>query len=234
MFRAASSGRTLASLLGPAVFLAGCTIAPPAQRPDSPGHLTGDAPIPRAVIPPPVSAVPVLPPPAAAPPGETYTVVVNDVPARELLFALARDAEINVDIHPGIDGFVTLNAVDQSLDEILDRISRQLPVRYERKGSSVFVEPDDAFFRAYQLDYVNITRESSGAITTSTEVATVAGASGGTGNNASDSTITNTSSNQLWENLAADLKAIISPGNGSGPVEAARARTSSSTAKVAC
>ncbi|MGI9334133.1 MAG: hypothetical protein ACR2RL_13375 [Gammaproteobacteria bacterium] len=209
---AGHTGVRLLVLIAMAILVVGCTIAPPAQRPDSAGHINEEAPVPQPVIPPPVHAVPILPPPVAEPPGETYTVVVNDVPARELLFALARDAEINVDIHPGIDGFVTLNAVDQTLDEILDRISRQLPVRYERKGSSVIVEPDVAFFRSYQLDYVNITRQSSGAITTSTEVATVAGADGGSaGNNASDSTITNSSNNQLWESVASDLRTIVAP-----------------------
>ena len=35
---------------------------------------------------------------------ETYSVVVNNVSVRELLFALARDAKVNVDIHSGITG----------------------------------------------------------------------------------------------------------------------------------
>ena len=87
--------RALSLALVAATLLAvGCTIAPPSQRPDSPGHITAETPTPKPVIPPPVQAVPILPPPVAAPPSETYTVVVNDVPVRELLFALARDAEI--------------------------------------------------------------------------------------------------------------------------------------------
>ena len=41
-----------------------------------------------------------LPPPKPSTKVETYSVVVTNVPAQEILFALARDAKINVDINP--------------------------------------------------------------------------------------------------------------------------------------
>src|SRR3989338_665209 len=63
----------------------------------------------------------VLPPPKPATKMETYSVVVTNVPAQEILFALARDAKINLDIHPGIQGTVTLNALNQNLPQILTR-----------------------------------------------------------------------------------------------------------------
>ena len=65
------------------------------------------------------------------PPLETYSVVVTGVQLQDLLFALARDAHLNVDIHPGITGRVTLNAINQTLPQILARISRQADVRFE-------------------------------------------------------------------------------------------------------
>ncbi len=81
-----------------------------------PLHGTGIPPIIRRTIP--------LPLPVAAPKAETYSVVVTNVPAQEILFALARDAKINLDIHSGIQGTVTLNAIDQTLPRILSRMSR--------------------------------------------------------------------------------------------------------------
>ena len=47
-------------------------------------------------------------------------MVVNNVRVQELLFALARDARLNVDIHPDMTGTVTLNAIDQTLPQLLD------------------------------------------------------------------------------------------------------------------
>ena len=60
-----------------------------------------------------------LPRPKATAKTETYSVVVNSVKVQDLLFALARDAKLNVDVHPGISGNVTLNAIDQTLPQLL-------------------------------------------------------------------------------------------------------------------
>ena len=76
-----------------------------------------------------------------------------------LLFALARDAKLNLDVHPGITGMVTLNALDQTIYELLDRIARQVDMRYELEGKNLFVLPDAPFLRLYKVDYLNISRE---------------------------------------------------------------------------
>jgi len=62
-------------------------------------------------IPEAVARVPVLPRPEQRPDLETYTVVVHDVPIRELLFSMARDAKLNLDIDNDIKGNVTMNAI---------------------------------------------------------------------------------------------------------------------------
>src|SRR5271167_94472 len=86
----------------------------------SPDHiLAGDSHPAEGNIPAPVQVVPILPPPTAAPRAETYSVVVNNVRVQDLLFALARDAKLNVDIHPGVTGTVTLNAIEQTLPQLL-------------------------------------------------------------------------------------------------------------------
>ena len=101
-----AGGRLAAAAL---IALAGCGQTP--LKP-SPAHVSADlAPRPEGTIPAPVQVVPVLPPPSPSARPETYSVVVNNVRVQDLLFALARDAKLNVDIHPGITGSVTLNAI---------------------------------------------------------------------------------------------------------------------------
>ncbi|HEX5637699.1 MAG TPA: type II and III secretion system protein, partial [Gammaproteobacteria bacterium] len=99
----------------------------PARPPDiSESHLSkNDVPPEADTIPAPVNTTTLLPKPISRPALETYTVVVNDVPIKELLFSMARDAKLNVDIAPDLTGNVTLNAIDQTLPQILERISRQ-------------------------------------------------------------------------------------------------------------
>jgi len=82
------------------------------------------------------------PTPSARP--ETYSVVVNNVRVQELLFALARDAKLQIDIDPSLTGTVTLNAIDQTLPQLLSRIARQVDMRYEMDGDTLIVSRDGA------------------------------------------------------------------------------------------
>ncbi len=150
----------------------------------------------------------VLPPPKPATKVETYSVVVTNVPAQEILFALARDARINLDIHPGIQGTVTVNAINQTLPQILTRIAKQVDMRYELDNGYLTVMPDSPFLHSYKIDYVNMTRDSDGSISNSSLVGST-GAGGGGGGNSSSLAIKNTSKNHFWETLIQNIKDIL-------------------------
>jgi MSHA biogenesis protein MshL len=202
----------LAGVCAGAVLLSACGL-PPKPRDVSPGHVSTAQPAPPgAAIPEPVSQAPILPPPKPAAPVETYTVVVADVPVRELLFALARDARINVDIHPDIEGSVTINAINQTLPQILERLALQVNLRHELRGDSLVVRPDLPFLKTYRVDYVNMGRETKSTVKVSTQVASGTGASGG--NSDSVTTIENASNHQFWETLENSLAAMITEGGG--------------------
>lgn len=172
-----------------------------------------------------VEQAPFIPPPAPVADSDRYTVVVNNVPVRELLFALARDAEINVDIDAGIEGAVTLNAIDQTLPQILNRIARQVDMRYQIDGDNVFISPDTPHLRNYQVGYVNLSRDVDTEVNVATKVATTGegtrnnqgggggGGSGG-GNNTSETRLTTKSYNRFWETLYDNISAILGETEG--------------------
>jgi MSHA biogenesis protein MshL len=203
--------------------LAGCQGVAPEQRPISAGHISEKPPPTPANsgIPAPVQRTPFIPPPVAERPVDTYTVVVNSVPVKELLFALARDAAINVDIHPDVSGEATLNAVDQSLPQILDRIARQLDLRYEINGDNISIQADTPFVRIYRVDYVNLSRESKTTSSVSTQIASTSssaedGGGGGSGGNDSTTEVTSSSEYPFWETLVENIRNLVS---GSGTFE---------------
>jgi general secretion pathway protein D len=177
------------------------------------GHL--NAPVPQKTamqqdIPPVVDQLPIVEPPKPAEKLQTFTVVATDLPANELLFALARDARLNLDIDPAISGNVSINAIDQTLPQILKRISRQIDLHYYIDGPNLVVERDLPFIRIYQVDYLNMSRETSSTIELSTEIASTGGSeSVSSGGNNSSSTIKNTSNNKFWETLEANITAIV-------------------------
>ncbi len=211
-----------------ATALVGCAQAP--AKP-SETHLGVEAPPVQApgAIPPPVQIAPVLPAPQPVSPPETYSVVVNGVSAQDLLFALARDAKLNIDIHPGISGNVTLNAVDQTLPQLLERISRQISMRYELNGANLLVLPDTPFLRAYKVDFVSASRNVKMQSQASTQFGgggAAAGAAGGSGGTGSTATIDVAASSQLWETLVQNILDIL----GEAPGAAATAKPAAGAA----
>ena len=203
------------------LLLGGCAAYPP-PIPVSEGHLKsapGEAVLPG--IPPPVKASTYVPPPRPSSKQQTFSVVVNEVPAKELLFALARDSRLNVDVHPSIQGVVTLNVVNETLPAILDRLARQVSLRYRLEGNALVVMPDSPHIKIYRVNYVNVSRNTSSIIGVATQIAS-AGSSGVTGGagaapqagqgtgNSSNTTVSSTSSNNFWEVLGENIRNILS------------------------
>lgn len=186
----------------------GCNTMPPAS---ADAHLLSEKLESAApAIPPPVTYNPFLPPPSFAIAEETFSVTVNDLPVREVLFALARDAGINLDIHADIQGRITLNALNQTLPEIVRRISHQLDLRYTLTRDTLSLLPDTPYLQHYEIDYVNIARDAESAMTTSAQVTGNSEGNSTAGNrNNSSISIKNLSRNRFWETLTQNIKDIL-------------------------
>lgn len=201
-----------------AVFALAVSACAHTPAPESEGHLKKSAePPPSGNVPPPVSISTILPEPKARLKPETYTVVVNGVKVQELLFALARDAKLNVDIHSGISGVVTLNAIDQTLPQLLTRIANQVDMRWELDGPNLVVMPDSPYLHIYRIDYLNMERLTSGATGVSSQIGAISGSggaggggiAGAAGANGSITTVRNTSDNKFWATLEKNIKDIL-------------------------
>lgn len=186
---------------------------------DSKGHIHLEKPSSAdthaPAIPEPVTQVPLLPKPSAQPKQDTYTVVVSDVPIKELLFALARDAQVNLDIYDDISGNITINAIDQSLPQILDRIAKQSNIRYMIEGKHLTVAADTPFLRSYALEYVNLSRNGIGQIDLSTQISATGsgnisgGGGSGSGSNNSYLSVMNTNEHHFWESMFINIASIL-------------------------
>lgn len=148
-----------------------------------------------------------LPPPKPGSKVETYSVTVTDVPAQEILFALARDAKINLDIAPGLQGTVTVNALNQTLPQILDRIAKQVDMRYEMSNGTLMVMPDKAFLKTYKIDFINMSRTVKNTMLTSSRIG--GGTTTTAGGNAASTDIQSITKNDLMTSLVQNVKEII-------------------------
>jgi len=196
------------------VFVLGACAHAPIQQSDT--HLRAEEPAPSGTVPAPVQISTILPQPKPTSRPETYSVVVNGVKVQELLFALARDAKLNIDVHPGITGTVTLNAIEQTLPQLLSRISKQADMRWELDGPNLIVMPDSPYLHTYRIDYVNMERTSTGTVGVSSQIGAATGGAGGGGagggaggGNNSSTTVLNTSNNKFWATLEKNIKDIL-------------------------
>lgn len=209
--------------------VAGCaheSVVPPSK-----GHIDGDltpqnsnqtaansVPIPKTI-----RNNPQLPVPKQTTKAQTYSVVVNEVPVKEILFALARESNLNIDIHPSIQGRATLNAVDQTLPAILERLARQVDLTYKMEGNVLYITPDQPVLRIYKVDYVNMNRDTKGFIGAAAEISstgqsastgangsnTTTSTSGSGAKNSSSTAVDSISKNHLWESLIQNLKELL-------------------------
>jgi MSHA biogenesis protein MshL len=207
------------------VVLPGCGPMPVAK---TEGHLrsaaektapTANQAQPTQSIPQPVRQVALPPPPVPKTAEIRYSIVVNDVPVREVLFAIAKETKVNIDIHPGIEGRVTLNAIDQTIRQILTRIAKQVDMRWEADGPNISVMPDSPYLKIYRVDYVNLARDMAAGVNVSTQTAggsLFAGGGGATpgsmpspGANSSVFVVGNSAKNRFWETLEKNIKDML-------------------------
>lgn len=214
----------MAAVAGFMLAIAGCAPVRP-YVPPSEGHITQPPPQQQAapsgpVIPPPARLSSFVPPPQPAIKPQTYSVVVNEVPVKELLNALARDTRQNIDIHPTISGLVSLNAIDETLPAILERVSKQVDIRYRIEGNTIIVSPDMPYVKTYVVNYVNIQRNTTSTTGASGQIGTTSSgggdssgggsaSGGGAGGNTSSTTVTTTSTSDFWRHLEGAVRAIL-------------------------
>ncbi|WP_228522859.1 pilus (MSHA type) biogenesis protein MshL [Methylophilus sp. 14] len=165
----------------------------------------------RAITPPLKSATPTL----------LINLVVHDAPVQEVLLAIARESGLNIDVHPGLRGKVSLHAIQQSVPSILARMSKQLDMYYEWSHGVWLITPDMPVIRSYKLNYVNMSRDTTGYIGVASEINSAGRAAAGNGSgsqavlaqggnsNSSRTAVTSQSRYHLWESVVENIQALL-------------------------
>ncbi len=137
-----------------------------------------------------------------------YSVAVTDAPLREVLFSLARDADLDIDIYPGIEGKITINAVNQTLPVILDRIAEYAGLKYQITREFITIAPDTPFRRHYKVDYLLNNRKFESKMEVTTNMASSKDKVKG---NNSTLNLTTKSDVDFWANMLENIEAIVGP-----------------------
>ncbi|MEM7255817.1 MAG: pilus (MSHA type) biogenesis protein MshL [Pseudomonadota bacterium] len=145
-----------------------------------------------------------------------YSVAVQRLPVADVLFALAQDTTLELEIIGELDSQVTLNAINQPLDVILRKIAAQAAIRYAIQGDTLVVEADVPFIQTYRVDYLNIERASQTSVDLSTQVGSIQNTTdssvSNSASNGSKMRIENQSENRFWGTLISNIGGILGVG----------------------
>ncbi len=172
------------------------------------------------------SADDLIPPPPPMPAGSDRRVsvtVTDTVPLRDVLIELARDAKVNLELDPRIQGGVIFTAYNQPFNEVLKRICAMAGLRSTYDGNFIHIEMDEPYQQTYQLDFLSLARHASSETSIATNVFDVnvansgsSGGNGGGGNNGasasennSTSKVSGSSEADLWSEVTRSVSQIL-------------------------
>lgn len=150
---------------------------------------------------------PQLPPLRGSTNTKLYSVSAVNVPVADLMFKLAKDANKELDIYSGIQGNVTINAINQTLDSILERVANQVGFVFSIENTVVSIKPDFPEWKNYKVDYVNIQKKTTDTIDMKMSVSAGGAATSG-GGQASSTKVTVESEHDFWSNLEKNIQLL--------------------------
>jgi len=150
-------------------------------------------------------------PPELKLPSPLVTVSVNQtVSLRDLMFELAHQADVDIELDPQIRGSIIFTAREKPFDQVIDRICEMSGLRYKYENEVLRVELDRPYVKTYMVDYIGSTRKSSGSISTAISLSSAAGdTSDGGGGGGSSSSVSSSLAGDLWAELSDGLDQIL-------------------------
>ncbi len=130
--------------------------------------------------------------------------VNQSIPLRDVLFELAQQADIDIELDPGITGGIIFTARQRPFDNVIERISEVAGLRYTFKDGVLRIEQDTPYNKLYKIDYLSYVRSNSSQI--SNDISVVSGDGTDTGSNFSSNS---ESEADFWGELEANITQII-------------------------
>lgn len=142
-----------------------------------------------------------------------------DMPIREALIGLANQANVSVCIAGDVDKRTTISVKDKKFIDLIDDVCNICDLRYNVNGNSIIIENDVPYLEIYDLQFLNLARESKGEIATANDVFSNLNSNQNntsaqtTANNridnGSNSSVKGVGKNDFWQELESAIKSII-------------------------
>ncbi|PLA75626.1 pilus (MSHA type) biogenesis protein MshL [Hydrogenovibrio sp. SC-1] len=137
-----------------------------------------------------------------------YSVSAINVPVSDLLFNLAKDAGMQLNLASDVTGQVSINAIQQPLDIIMKRVVEQVGAIYSLSFNTVSVQLDKPFWKNYEIDYVNVVKNIKDLTVMKMSVGNVTGTDNNSGNQASEFTLESSATHDFWKSLQKNIASM--------------------------
>lgn len=138
-------------------------------------------------------------------PAPLVSVSVNQtVGLRDLLFELAEQAGVDLELDPQIRGSIIFTANERPFDQVVDRIAEMAGLRYVFEDNVLRMQVDRPYVKTYKMDYLNVLRSVNSDISLSVSVVSGEGADLGSGAN-----ISSTLENDFWQDVQDNVEQIL-------------------------
>lgn len=139
-----------------------------------------------------------------------YSVSAIEVPVADLLFNLAKDAGKQLDLSSEVQGVITINAINQPLESIMERIVDQVGATYEIAYGTIRIKLDKPYWKSYEIDYVNVIKNIKDLTVMKMSVGNVSknNRSNSNTNQASEFTLESSAIHDFWDALQENIASM--------------------------
>ncbi len=153
------------------------------------------------------------PPPSQLP---VFNISVHQIDAREFFMSLVMDSPENIVVHPDVQGDISLELKNVTVQQVLDAVKNVYGYDYSRNDFGYIIYPPTLQSKIFKIDRLDLIREGSSRTRVSSgqinETESTRSSDGETSSSSetSGSWINTTSKTDFWAELDRSLKTIIS------------------------
>jgi general secretion pathway protein D len=148
--------------------------------------------------------------------------IADGMKIREILTQMASLAGVDIFVVQDVEGTISFSANGRPFLDVLKDVCSSLGLKYSINGNSVRVEVDSPISQIYNVQFLNIQRDTQSNVSVSTDIFAnqsigIKGnvsLSAGSANNGSNSSVSEVVKSDFWAELEAALKTIVGEKDG--------------------